>query len=328
MKVFVFLSDISQFTGSQRYCLELASFLSSQGLDVRLVGSGRRVAPQFQNFDGSIIVYRSQFKLFLLAARTAFSSKSLNIFNSSLMIFAGVFGFGRLNNISVIHGWASRYWNKFRIMELIERLVVLFSGKLVFMNESDFTRYYLPKKTPKIILNNGVPSSFTLSEITPISERSIDFLIVARHATQKDIPRAYRALAALRVQCTVVHIGDGPLVEKHVALAGELGLSVRFIEKSEKVESYFMDAKHVLLSSISEGSPLCILEGLAFGCVPVVSDPAFIPEVFRKARLFCLIDELQNSNVDIELLHERILEYRATLAFEHVFDQFLRFSTR
>ncbi|HUE73638.1 MAG TPA: GT4 family glycosyltransferase PelF [Pirellulaceae bacterium] len=107
---------------------------------------------------------------------------------------------------------------------------------------------------------------------------------VARLNRLKDHPTALRAMARLAKDCPqarLVLVGDGeerPALEK---LTDELGLRgvVRFLGTRSDVARLLQAADIFLLSSISEGIPLTIIEAMATGLPCVATDVGGIAEV-------------------------------------------------
>jgi glycosyltransferase involved in cell wall biosynthesis len=103
------------------------------------------------------------------------------------------------------------------------------------------------------------------------------FLCTARLSPQKGIEILLQALArcrqaGLRFSCVIV--GDGPLKERLMAQAKELGLTgvVFFEGYQEDIRPYLHASSAFILTSHREGLPLAILEALAAGLPCLVTD--------------------------------------------------------
>jgi len=98
-------------------------------------------------------------------------------------------------------------------------------------------------------------------------------LIKAFHLAHKEIPKA-----------VVVFVGDGPLREECEALTKKLSLENRVIfvgKVSQNLVPIYLCAFDVLVhTSIREGMPLAVLEGLAVGLPIIATDAEGVPDIF------------------------------------------------
>lgn len=110
-------------------------------------------------------------------------------------------------------------------------------------------------------------------------EKENEILAVGRLRWQKGFDTLLRA-AARALPChpgyRLVVVGDGPLREELVGLARELGLSGRvewipMLSRSE-IARRMARARLLVLSSVSEGTPLVVIEALAAGTPVLATD--------------------------------------------------------
>ena len=98
-------------------------------------------------------------------------------------------------------------------------------------------------------------------------------LIKAFHLVHKEIPKA-----------VVVLVGDGPVRKDCEALVKELSLEEKIIfvgkVKQEMVPFYLRAFDVLVHTSIKEGMPLAVLEGLAVGLPIVATDAEGVPDIF------------------------------------------------
>lgn len=99
-------------------------------------------------------------------------------------------------------------------------------------------------------------------------------LAVGRLEEQKGFDVLLRAVAATATRCRLTLLGDGPLREQLVGLAGELGLRDRVVLPGfcSNPYPYFAAADVYALSSRWEGLPTVLLEALAFPLRIVATD--------------------------------------------------------
>jgi glycosyltransferase involved in cell wall biosynthesis len=113
-------------------------------------------------------------------------------------------------------------------------------------------------------------------------------LCVARLSWSKDHATLLRAVA--KVRASVPHLelwllGDGPDRHALEQLCRRLDLmeTVRFLGEQREVGSWLAQADLFVLSSISEGTPLALLEALSAGLIPIVTAAGGIPEIIERS---------------------------------------------
>jgi glycosyltransferase involved in cell wall biosynthesis len=114
------------------------------------------------------------------------------------------------------------------------------------------------------------------------------FVTVARLALPKDHDTLLRAVAEMRksVPGAVLWIvGDGERRAALEKLGAELGLgeSVKFWGERQNPGDFLRSADVFVLSSLSEGVPMSVLEAMAVGLPAIVSDVGGMAEVVRQA---------------------------------------------
>jgi len=146
-----------------------------------------------------------------------------------------------------------------------------------------------------VVVRNGVPwQDFTYSDERGRAARarhhiaadSFVFGMLTRLAPAKGIDTALRALRLLEDRradrnFSLVIAGDGYEAAKLMKLADELGIADRvkflgFVDRPDEIVSAY---DVILFSSRLEGLPLGLLEGMAAGCIPIVTRVSGMPEV-------------------------------------------------
>jgi len=120
----------------------------------------------------------------------------------------------------------------------------------------------------------------------PPVKSGFTLLHVARLNPVKDQPTLLRAFALARTRVPDLRlwiVGGGEQRSKLEALAREIGLkgSVTFFGEQTEVGNFFAAADLFVLSSVSEGVPVSLLEALAAGLPAVVTDVGGMSEVAR-----------------------------------------------
>jgi glycosyltransferase involved in cell wall biosynthesis len=109
---------------------------------------------------------------------------------------------------------------------------------------------------------------------------------IARFHPVKDqttLLRAFAALAASNAETDLVLVGDGPLRTELESLSCELGIAhrVHFLGIRDDVPEVLAAADVFVLSSLSEGASITLLEAMASSLPVVVTDVGGSPEIVR-----------------------------------------------
>jgi glycosyltransferase involved in cell wall biosynthesis len=140
-------------------------------------------------------------------------------------------------------------------------------------------------------------------------------LTVARLSPVKDQATLLRAVARVVSEIPDFHldiVGDGPSRVGLVSLTAELGLDthVTFHGATDDVPRFLAGARLFVLSSISEGVPLTILEAMAAGLPVVSTDVGGVEEVVANQQTGLLVppsdaDALAGAMLELLLDSER-----------------------
>lgn len=132
-------------------------------------------------------------------------------------------------------------------------------------------------------INNGIDLS-TFNSRIPLRERQTDCAVVARLTEQKNYPFLIRVFCYVqeRIPSFQAKIaGDGPLrheIEDSIAEKGA-GSFIHLLGQTQRSADLLSNTKILVLGSLYEGNPLCLLEGMASGCVIVSSAVGGIPDI-------------------------------------------------
>ncbi|NBO92331.1 MAG: glycosyltransferase [Planctomycetia bacterium] len=117
-------------------------------------------------------------------------------------------------------------------------------------------------------------------------------VLVARLAPEKDVGTLLDAVALLGSRCPdfqLVIAGDGPCRAALEARAATLGQRVRFLGVVHEVPSLLSQARLFVLSSITEGLSLTLLEAMATGLPVVATNVGGNPEVISDGKTGILV---------------------------------------
>lgn len=140
----------------------------------------------------------------------------------------------------------------------------------------------------KIIrIYNGVPALRLNGSGRP-AKSGFTLLHVARLSAAKDQATLLRALGLATSYVPDLQlwiVGDGPLRSQLQSLADQLGVAqnVRFFGEQLEVAPFFAAADLFVLSSITEGLPVSLLEAMSAGLPAVVTDVGDMGEVVRRS---------------------------------------------
>jgi glycosyltransferase involved in cell wall biosynthesis len=142
------------------------------------------------------------------------------------------------------------------------------------------------------VIRNGIPvGRFMAKAASPGARRPhIRFGTVGRIVPIKDHATLLRAFALLRDRlpgCSLRIVGYGALQPQIENLARELELGDRFaiLPPDSDIPSFLLELDLFVLSSWSEGLPVCVLEAMAAG-VPIISTRVGgIPEVAAEGQI-------------------------------------------
>jgi glycosyltransferase involved in cell wall biosynthesis len=178
-----------------------------------------------------------------------------------------------------------------------------------------------------------------------LSEDTFVFGMLTRLSHWKAIPVALQAAQVLMQSCgprdfCLAIAGEGEQAEMLARMSHELGLAshVRFLGYTQERLAALSAFDAILFSSIREGLPLGLLEGMAAGCVPIVTrisgmpeavdspdigwvvppnDPAALAQAMREALTLepAALDQMRHANVERVGKHFDLDEsYRRILA--------------
>lgn len=217
---------------------------------------------------------------FKRARSLAHIRKALRQFNPDV-----VFSFGGLINSPVMlaaFGLPGRYYlfnrasplsNPWRPITLLNRLVYPFAHGVIVQT---IRAKEIMQKTYPFTRFNVLPNPiFIPKEITPIARRDKVILNVGYLGGKKNQEGLIRAFhQARKGNWKLRFIGDGPDRDKlrNIVKSMQLESSVSFLGERKNVETYLNNARIFAFSSLSEGFPNALAEGLAAGCACISYD--------------------------------------------------------
>jgi len=139
-----------------------------------------------------------------------------------------------------------------------------------------------------VVVHNGIDAQALLSIQPRRKDGQFVFGTMSRLVPVKDHHSLLKAFAAVRSRhshCRLDILGSGELEGDLKTFAGQLGISnaVSFLGWSSDVAAFLARLDTFVLSSLSEGLPLTILEAMAAGLPVVATAVGGVPEIIRTA---------------------------------------------
>lgn len=139
-----------------------------------------------------------------------------------------------------------------------------------------FQKLYKIKDPSKLHAINN-PASFDEYDSKCLNKKEKILLTVSRmeenHKRISLILKIWKEINEEFPEWQLYMVGDGPDLECYKKRVKKWGLKrISFIGHSDNVEKYYERAGIFLMTSISEGLPMTVIEAQTFGCVPVVFD--------------------------------------------------------
>lgn len=184
----------------------------------------------------------------------------------SLVLAAFLWGPRRSPAVIAVHHWPiDRYPGVVRSALRIARSTGLLAREI-------YVSPAIAERRDDLVIQNPVPQPGPYADTTEIEA---DVVVVARHAAEKDLGTAIRAMHDLPGR-TLILIGGGPLTGELRELAQREGLSDRVVFagrlSNPQVRSVLRRCRVFVLPSLWEAMPVSLLEAVAEGAVMVVSD--------------------------------------------------------
>jgi glycosyltransferase involved in cell wall biosynthesis len=220
--------------------------------------------------------------------------------------------FFRRPSIIVLNTWIARSDGSSGYQDIIKRIWLKRAQKVISVSNAIRVRCW-PDSI--VILN---PYRFKKFRIIPSIKRNTDFVFLGRLVSDKGADQAIYAIHRLLTRGIIgdesnsqnIHltiIGDGPERENLLCLASNLKVEkyIRFAGRLEgdALAKCLNHHKFLLVPSLWE-EPFgnVVLEGMACGCLPIVSDGGGLPEAVGDAGIIFKrgnIDELVKSMISV-----------------------------
>ena len=148
-------------------------------------------------------------------------------------------------------------------------------------------------------INNGC-SLFANAKLSSFKNREFDFICVARFYEQKNhifLLKSFKKYLENNKNSKLLLVGDGILKQEceEYCLQNDLNKNVIFAGAVNNIFEYLNNSKVLVLTSIFEGNPICILEAMSAGLPIVSSNVGGVPDIVANGRNGYLF-EVNNSD--------------------------------
>jgi glycosyltransferase involved in cell wall biosynthesis len=197
--------------------------------------------------------------------------------------------------VFTVHGWAFRAHAGMASLAYLwaDRLLSPLTGMTICVTQSDLdagVRARTCRTQRATVIRNGIDLDVPRSRSH--GGRPATIVSVARLRRPKDVMTLVRAVAMLEpgsVRALVV--GDGP---QRAELAAEIGRlraerAVELLGERDDVAELLAGADVFVLSSASEGMPMCVLEAMAAALPVIASAVGGVPEIVRDGETGVLV---------------------------------------
>lgn len=205
--------------------------------------------------------------------------------------------------VSIIGGIPeiTTYSKLFGVNEQLNMMIYKFADIVTTKGQKISTFLTLRGLNPqKIIILNGSIEVVNAFGLKP-HLRDIDILFVGNFSRLKGPDRVVEVIKCLKEKYNLysvksVFLGDGKLFENIKSLVSNYYLTNNIILNgyTENVLTYFSRSKILIMPSSSEGLSTAMLEGMAYGCVPVVSDVGNMREAAIHDNTAYLVEDYQD----------------------------------
>ena len=210
-------------------------------------------------------------------------------------------GIRRIPIITTLHGWTSTSgWTKMRVNEFLDSIALKFVDRIVLVNQGMLDRrdvQKLPQRRIRVI-NNGIDLLEGIEQVTTDDEDTLQkqriesfcasgiiLLSIGRLSIEKGYNFLIEAVALLRNEhkqnIKLLLIGDGRLRSDLQGQAESYGIVDSFLITGylKNARNFISKADVYIISSLTEGLPITLLEAMLSGTPVIATAVGGIPYV-------------------------------------------------
>lgn len=208
---------------------------------------------------------------------------------------------GRIRNVRLLHGnWEWWYYHpephdvvrrSEAAIQAFDRFLLRHTDRIVSVSPAPFAALREQQRVPddKLVwIRTGIDiERFRAGSPPFVGDRPVTLGMITRVLEPKGVFEFLEAVAAVQVRHPEVQAliaGDGPDLDRARARAVELGAAVEFLGHVTDVGEVLGRIDVFALPSWMEGTPLSLLEALAAGRLPVVTQVGGMPHIVEDGR--------------------------------------------
>lgn len=187
--------------------------------------------------------------------------------------------------VSTVHGYvAANILTKMYYYQLVDKFALSLIDAVIFVSEHQSKTLNIGKSNLSQVINNGISENpLTIAPSQPTDNATRRILAVGRLAKEKNFHELIIAISILNIRDSNKYVltiaGDGYLHEKLIQLASdENNSNVIFLGYSEKVNDLLNENDCLVISSTTEGLPICLLESMRNGTGIISTKAGGIPD--------------------------------------------------
>jgi len=210
--------------------------------------------------------------------------------NTNLRLSWPLLFFKKLH-LNVIHGQICRNDRSISFIDKLKLRWIHRANKVIAVSQAMKSQVF-----PKALVVHNYYRDYIFKENSN-NRDEMSFVFLGRIVSVKGVDIALKTIAKLNKQnhlnCTLTVIGNGPLLEEMRNLSIELEIDhiTHFtgMLSGENLVNVLNNNKYILIPSTQESFGLVALEGMACGCLPIVSNVDGLPEAVGAAG-FVVVD--------------------------------------
>lgn len=278
--------------GAERYVENLATGLLKEGYDIKILVSHNKdyaseVAYKFPivtHYVGDNLwkIFCKQSGLEYIAKNSTIISNGYHSLFVSLLLRIWI-PFKKVRHIDIKHGWVNN--NRFqKIITSIDKLLSIFCTYVIVVNSGMKSK--LNMIASKVVyIRTGIQSLIHEQEI-PVTQDVIRLGLVGRIEPEKRFAIGLQVANKVAEKYpTEIHIvGDGSLKDNLINIGCHKNLTRIFYGHTSRDKVPYNHFDILLITSITEGSPLVVLESMFLGKYVIATDVGNLSEILGQER--------------------------------------------
>lgn len=206
--------------------------------------------------------------------------------------------------VSSVHGWTTSTL-KVRRYEFIDRLALIFFNRIIAVSnkvEQSLIKAGVPRRKIKLLPNaidytgnNQDEVRYELQKKLGLEKKTKIVGTVARLSCEKGIDfliYAVKEVIKEKDDVVLVIVGEGREQEKLTLLSERIGLKNRviFYGFESNISKIYSNLDFFVLPSLTEGTPMALLEAMAFGVPVIASNVGEVPKIIRDGENGILVE--------------------------------------